>query len=297
MEQVQLGRTGILIGRIGFGCMSLKELNKENEKLLIEAIDNGINYFDTADLYDRGNNEILLGKIALERRNQMVIATKVGNQWKADGSGWDWNPTRKYIMEAAEQSLRRLQTDHIDLYQLHGGTLEDPIDETIDAFDQLVKEGKILHYGISSIRPNVIREWVEKSRMASVMIQYSLLDRRPEEVILPYLKQQGIAVLARGSVAQGLLVDKPPKIYLDHSAEQVAAASEAVRSLSGKERSPAQVAISYVLESPGISCAVVGIRNRQQLREAAQATTNPLTADELGYLRSVIPLNYYSAHR
>jgi aryl-alcohol dehydrogenase-like predicted oxidoreductase len=87
---------------------------------------------------------------------KVIIATKVGNQWRADGSGWDWNPNKDYIISAVEQSLKRLQTDYIDLYQLHGGTMEDPIDETIEAFEQLQKQGKIRYYGISSIRPTVI---------------------------------------------------------------------------------------------------------------------------------------------
>ncbi len=94
-------------------------------------------------------------------------------------------------------SLKRLNTDRIDVYQLHGGTIEDPIEETISAFEQLVQQGKIRYYGISSIRPNVIREYVLRSNIVSVMMQYSLLDRRPEEECLPLLAQKDIGVLAR----------------------------------------------------------------------------------------------------
>ena len=87
------------------------------------------------------------------KRDQVVIASKAGNQWRADGSGWDWNSSKKHILAAAEESLKRLKTDYIDLYQLHGGTIDDPIDETIEAFEILKKQGKIRYYGISSIRP------------------------------------------------------------------------------------------------------------------------------------------------
>ena len=115
------------------------------------------------------------------RRKEVILATKVGNVWDKNGKTWHWNPSKKYILSAVEQSLKRLGTDYIDLYQLHGGTIEDPIDETIDAFETLVASGKIRYYGLSSIRPNVIRAYVKKSNITSVMLQYSLLDRRSEE--------------------------------------------------------------------------------------------------------------------
>ena len=143
-----------------------------------------------ADLYDKGENEKLIGAALKEKRKDVIIATKVGNQWRADGSGWDWNPRKEYILSCVEGSLQRLNIDYIDLYQLHGGTIQDPIDETIEAFELLVQQGKIRYYGISSIRPNVIREYVKRSNIVSVMMQYSLLDRRSEETCLPLLQQQ-----------------------------------------------------------------------------------------------------------
>lgn len=158
MQYSTLGNSSIKVSRIGFGCMSLHEDSPANRHLLQEALDHGINYFDTADLYDKGINEKLLGSIITNKREQLVVATKVGNEWREDGKGWDWNPRKAYILSAVESSLRRLGTDYIDLYQLHGGTIEDPIDETIEAFEILVAEGKIRCYGISSMRPNVIRE-------------------------------------------------------------------------------------------------------------------------------------------
>ena len=104
-------------------------------RIIHHAIELGINYFDTADLYNQGLNETLAGKALQSKRKEIVLATKVGNQWRADGSGWDWNPHKEYIITAVEESLRRLRTDYIDLYQLHGGTMEDPIDEVIEAFE------------------------------------------------------------------------------------------------------------------------------------------------------------------
>lgn len=296
MVYQQLGKSDLHISRIGFGCMSLKPGNAENEKILHHAIELGINYFDTADLYDKGANEELLGRVCKEKRKNIIFATKVGNQWKEDESGWKWNPHKEYILKAVEKSLQRLQTDYIDLYQLHGGTTNDPVEETIEAFELLVKQGKIRYYGISSIRPNVVRYWVEHSNIISVMMQYSLLDRRPEEG-LDLLKQNNIGVLARGSVAQGLLIDKPAKAYLNYSTEEVQKAANTIRSLSNKKRTPAQTAIQYVLHHPAIASAVVGIRTIQQLEEAIQTMDTSLSATEIKRLQNALPLNHYSEHR
>src|SRR5439155_6440883 len=121
---------------------------------------------------------------------------------------------------------------YIDLYQLHGGTINDPIDDSIEAFELLKQQGKIRFYGVSSIRPNVIREWIKRSSIVSVMMQYSLLDRRPEEACLDLLLQNNIGVVTRGSLAQGLLLGKPLKPYLGFSEEQVQKAADAIRNNS-----------------------------------------------------------------
>ena len=298
MDYQLLGTSDLQISRIGFGCMSLPKEAAEAERLVQEAIDGGINYFDTADMYDHGVNETRVGQAVKSKRKQAVLATKVGNQWRADGSGTDWNPRKGYILSAAEESLRRLQTDCIDLYQLHGGTLEDPIDETIEAFELLKQQGKIRWYGISSIRPNVIREWVSRSRLVSVMMQYSLLDRRPEETCLPLLQAHNIGVLARGSVAGGLLVDKPPKAYLNYSTEQVRQAASAVRSVAVPDRNAAQTAIQFVLGQPAVRAAVVGIRTAAQLEEALKALDRPgLQGSEREKLTGSITMNRYEQHR
>jgi len=298
MDYQQLGKSDLEISRIGFGCMALKPGQPQNETIIHRAIGLGINYFDTADLYDKGANEELLGRAFNQKRNEVIIATKVGNQWRSDGSGWDWNPRKDYILKSVEESLKRLQTDRIDLYQLHGGTIDDPIDETIEAFEQLVKQGKIRYYGISSIRPNVIRYWSEHSNIVSVMMQYSLLDRRPEEECLPLVGEKNIGVLIRGSVAQGLLVDKLPKPYLNYSEQEVYKAAKSIQLILKKNRTPAQTAIQFVLRHPNVSSAIVGIRTMEQLEEAVNTITSPnLTNSEIQTLKNSIPLNFYKEHR
>src|SRR3977135_2743908 len=142
-----LGSSTLKISEIGFGCMSLGDNDDENARILHHAFDLGINFFDTADLYNKGMNEISVGKALKGKRNEIILASKVGNQWRSDGSSWDWNPRKEYILSSIDKSLQRLQTDHIDLYQLHGGTIEDPIDDVIEAFELLQQQGKIRYYG------------------------------------------------------------------------------------------------------------------------------------------------------
>jgi aryl-alcohol dehydrogenase-like predicted oxidoreductase len=298
MRYQLIGRSTLNVSRIGFGCMSLQPDQKDFQQLIDTAIDNGINYFDTADLYDKGLNEIHIGNALKAKRNQIIIASKVGNQWRSDGSGWDWNPRKEYILTTVEQSLQRLQTDYIDLYQLHGGTIEDPIDETIEAFELLKQQGKIRYYGISSIRPNVIREYVKQSDIVSVMMQYSLLDRRPEESCLQLLKDNNIGVMARGSVAGGLLVGKKAKPYLNYNEEGVAKAAIIIQKLSSHKRSPAQIAIQFVLQNPSVTSAVVGIRTIEQLTDAVNAISNQkLSEEEMKILKEAVAVNHYAEHR
>ena len=278
--------------------MSLESQNPMAENILLRALDGGINYFDTADIYQHGLNETLFGRAFRSKREQVILATKVGNQWRADGSGLDWVPSKEYILSAIHGSLKRLQTDYIDLYQLHGGTIQDPVDEIIEAFELLKAEGKIRYYGISSIRPNVIREYVQRSSVISVMMQYSLLDRRPEEEMLSYLFENQVGVLARGPIAKGLLVSKQAEPYLNFTAEQVKIAADAILSLSDNQHPPLERAIQYVINHPAISAAVVGIRTPEQLEEVlAFNHLNQLNEDQVHILSSALPANLYTLYR
>jgi aryl-alcohol dehydrogenase-like predicted oxidoreductase len=299
MQYQQLGSSDLHISRIGFGCMSLSpEKEKESIEMIHRAIELGINFFDTADLYNKGMNEVMVGKAIKEKKNKIILATKVGNQWRADGSGWDWNPSKDYILQSVEGSLKRLQTDHIDLYQLHGGTIDDPIDDTIGAFELLKQQGKIRYYGISSIRPNVIREYVKRSSIVSVMTQYSLADRRPEESILGLLQQNNIGVLSRGGLAQGLLVNKAAKEYLGHSIDAITGAAQLLQGIEVTTQTSAQNAILFVLQHPAITSAVIGMSRMEQLLEIAATTDKEdLSAKDIEMLKEVLPARFYEQHR
>lgn len=295
MEFKRLGNTDFNVSVLGFGCMSLKRCsNRESAYLIAQAAATGINLFDTADLYEKGANEEKLGAALKSVRNTVYIATKAGNQWNPDGEGWSWNPRRKHLLKAVEESLKRLQTDYIDLYQLHGGTIDDPFDEIIETFELLKQQGKIRAWGISSIRPNVIREYVQRDSMASVMLQYSLLDRRPEASVLPLLGSSGKAVLVRGALAQGLLVNKAPAEYTGYTAPEVKKLQQMIRHLCGARYTPQQLALAFVLSNPAVSTVVAGIRTREQL----EALMPPYITDEavLTELKHVLPANHYEQH-
>jgi len=298
MEYKSLGKSGIKVSTLSFGCMSLGDNQQENAFLLHQALEQGINFFDTADLYQFGENEKSVGKAFKGIRDKVVIASKVGNEWNKERTGWSWNPSKAYILNAIDKSLERLQTDYIDLYQLHGGTIDDPIDETIEAFELLKEKGKIRAYGISSIRPNVIRTYIEKSNISSVMMQYSLLDRRPEESCLALLKDNNISVLTRGSLAKGLLAGKKAKPYLSYSEEEVKKAADSVAVLANElQISPAQVSLKFVLANRAVGSAVCGIRTIPQLEDILG--TNKVAALDTEYLEmlQVLKPKYYEAHR
>jgi len=296
----RLGKSDLWVNPVGFGCMSLGEHVSGYTDLLRKAVDAGINYFDTADLYQKGLNELYVGEALKPVRKNVIIATKVGNQWRPDGSGWDWNPSKAYILKHIDLSLKRLKTDYIDLYQLHGGTIDDPIDETIEAFERIKEQGKIRWYGISSIRPNVIREYVARSNIVSVMTQYSLLDHRPEETTLDLLHQNGVGVICRGAVAQGLLIGKAADSYLQYTDGEVGRAAKAVAKVATERRlTPLAVALAYVWGHPAVATAALGIRTASQLEEAVNVLqqAGPLPDSERQFLRQSVRSFYYEAHR
>ncbi len=306
MEKRQLGNSDLWVSRMGLGCMSLGTNSDHAEKIIQAALDQGINYFDTADLYDYGVNEEIIGKVLSPIRDQVIIATKVGNRWNDQKDGWYWDPSKAYIKNAVKNSLKRLQTDYIDLYQLHGGTIDDPSEETIEAFEELQQEGLIRYYGISSIRPNVIKLFAEKSSIVSNMMQYSLLDRRPEE-LFPFLEEEKISVVTRGSVAKGLLSDKVLERldseelegYLNYTAAEV---RELIKSIQAKlfstGRTMNEIALQYNLAHEAVAAVVTGASSVEQVKDNARAVkATPLHKEEIEYLKWITKETRYDHHR
>ncbi|PEY41569.1 oxidoreductase [Bacillus cereus] len=304
MKKRQLGNSDLYITEMGLGCMSLGTEENQAIRIIHEAIDLGINFLDTADLYNYGLNEEFVGKALKGKRDQIVLTTKVGNRWTEEKNGWSWDPSKAYIKAEVKESLRRLQTDYIDLYQLHGGTIEDPIDETIEAFEELKQEGLIRHYGISSIRPNVIREYAKRSNIVSILMEYSLLNRRPEEYF-SFLQDNQISVIARGPLAKGLLTDSnerkiekvKEKDYLSYSYNELTEALATVNEIT-KKHSLTETALQYCLHDSVVAAVIPGASSIQQLRENVQAAKqSPLTTEEYKQIQVATKYDTYTSHR
>ncbi|WP_449603216.1 aldo/keto reductase [Paenibacillus sp. Marseille-Q9583] len=301
MNKNRLGQSDLYVSEVGLGCMSLGTDEAKAISIVHEALDQGINFLDTADLYDEGRNEEIIGKAIRHRRGEVILSTKVGNRRIPGQEGWSWDPSKSYIKSAVKDSLRRLQTDYIDLYQLHGGTIDDPMDATIEAFEELKQEGLIRYYGISSIRPNVIREFVKKSNIVSVMSQYSILDRRPEEEILPLLAENGISLIARGPLAGGILSEngrsKAVKKYLDYSSEELLKLHDQLVQETSHSRPLTQTSLHYPLGHPSVAVIIPGASSMEQLKDNVTAAKSaPLSSEEIEIIRALSKANRYTLH-
>ncbi|WP_010172966.1 aldo/keto reductase [Bacillus coahuilensis] len=306
MEKRQIGSSSIMVSKLGLGCMSLGTDETKAREIVEAALEGGITYFDTADLYDFGQNEEILGKILQPYRDQIVIATKVGNRWNHEKTCWTWDPSKEHIKESVKQSLHRLKTDYIDLYQLHGGTIQDNIEESIEAFEELKDEGYIKEYGISSIRLNVIKQYAEKSTIQSNMMQYSLLDRRPEE-IFPILEDHTISVITRGPVAKGLLTNSmlnkaTNKIldqgYLDYTYEELKSVLLSIQDRFHSTRNMNELALQYNLSHSAVASVIPGASSVLQVTEnIAAVNKDPLTKEEVDLLKGITKQSIYQEHR
>lgn len=212
MKNIQ-SNNDLRFSQVALGCMNLPLENEIRTEEIIEyALAENINYFDTADLYQFGSNEKVVGKILdkYRSRHDFMIGTKVGNEFdKHLQQKIGWNATSRYIRDQVKESLHRLKVDSIDLYQLHGGTIEDNMEETIAAFEDLNAQGIIRGYGLSSIRPNVIDYYINNSNIETLMLQFNPIDNRPLELINSL---ENVVVMARGSLMKGLFTKKFEKV-------------------------------------------------------------------------------------
>ena len=278
-------KSGIELSEVGLGCMSLGTEYDKAESIIESAIDQGITYFDTADIYDKGINEKIVGKALkkYQNRDDIVIGTKVGNHLKDDGSTF-WDPSKKYIKSAVKDSLKNLGLDELDLYQLHGGTIDDPLDETISAFDELKQEGIVRAYGISSIRPNVIRYYLEHSQIETLMSQFNLIDNRPEDLV-DEVNANNVKILARGPIFKGLLTANSSKALdnkfnegiFDYTYQEL---GETIASVKEVENNLTALTFKYLKSQAALGSIIVGASSPAQLEEniknyeAAQAIGN-----------------------
>lgn len=312
MRYVKLGNTGLDVSELALGCMTYGEPGRgthpwslpeeQSRPLLKQAVDAGINFFDTANVYSLGSSEEIVGRALKDftRRDEVVIATKVFNKMHDGPNGFGLS--RKAILAQAEASLRRLDTDFIDLYQIHRFDRRTPIEETMEALHDLVKAGKVRYLGASSMytwqfakaqHVAIINGWTP---FVSMQDHYNLLAREEEREMLPFCEDQGIGVIPWSPLARGRLTrpwdaatnrsetDEFGKTLYMESDAQIVAAVEKVAQSRGV--SMAQVALAWVRSKPVITAPIVGASKASQLDEAVAALDIELTGDEVELLEA-----------
>src|SRR6516164_3433196 len=318
MQYTKLGNTGVVVSRICLGCMSYgggeqpswamrrdwalgADEAREHFSVALEA---GVNFFDTADVYSVGGSEEITGRWLSEMasRDDIVVATKV---FGAMGPGPNRRGlSRKHIMEACDNSLRRLRTDYIDLYQIHRWDFTTPIEETLEALDSLVRSGKVRYLGASSMAAWQFSKALYTARehgwhrFVAMQNHYNLVYREEEREMIPLCMDQGLAVIPWSPLARGFLtgtrrrdggsttraeVDSFAKdMYYSEDDFQVADAVAAVAKKRGA--SPAQIACAWVLQAPGVTAPIIGATKPQHLKELIAAVDLKLTEEEVAAL-------------
>ena len=315
MDYVNLGRTGLKISRIALGCMTFGSpswakwvLDEHGSRPIIdEAIDYGINFFDTADMYSLGASEEIVGKVVLERlpRHKAVIATKLYNPMSDDPN--DRGLSRKHVFEAVDGSLKRLGTDYIDLYQLHRFDYGTPLEETLDALNDVVRMGKVRYLGASSMHAWQFMKAIGLQRQhgwapfVSMQPHYNLIYREEEREMLPLCLNEGIGVIPWSPLARGLLAgkrnegatsvraetDKTAHALYDRSKAQDDAVIAAVRKVAERHGRPmAQIAYAWVASRPAITAPIVGISKLEQFEDAIAALEVKLTAEDVAEMEA-----------
>src|ERR687883_2120529 len=306
-----LGRTGTQVSELCLGCMMFGGRTDEAASLDIidRAIDSGINFIDTANVYSRGASEEVVGK-ALKRngkRERVVLATKVHGRMDDEDPNAAGNH-RRHVIEQCEASLRRLQTDHIDLYQIHRPDSEVPIDETLRALDDLIRAGKVRYAGTSTYAAWQLVEslWAARelglNRFVSEQPPYHLLDRRIERELVPFAQTYGVALIPWSPLAGGFLTGnysrdesrspsdsrygiEPRRMGRNHFTDEAFDVLEAVQAIAGEKGcTPGQVALAWCKDQPGVTSPIIGPRTMEQLEDNLGAVEVSLDEDDRGRL-------------
>jgi len=316
MEQRTLGGQGLVVSALGLGCMGMSQSygpgdDQESVATIHRALDLGMTFLDTADVYGLTANERLVGRAIAGRRDEVVLATKFGNQRLADGSRVV-NGKPEYVRQACDASLERLGVDHIDLYYQHRVDRTVPVEETWGAMAELVQAGKVRYLGISEAAPETVRRAHAAHPISAGQYEWSLFTRDLEDELLGTLRQLGIGVVAYSPLGRGFLsgrITSPddfgdddfrrghPRFTGENFARNLELVERVRQLAAAKGVTPSQLAIAWVLSRGDDVVPIPGTKRRGYLQENAGALEVELTADDLAAIEEITPRGSVAGER
>jgi aryl-alcohol dehydrogenase-like predicted oxidoreductase len=310
MQTRTLGLNGPTVSALGLGCMGMSEFygardDDESIATIHRALDLGVNFLDTSDVYGPHTNEVLVGRAIADRRDQVVLATKFGIVRDPDDpTSRGVNGTPEYVKQAAEASLKRLGVDHIDLYYQHRIDPQTPIEETVGALAELVQEGKVRYIGLSEAGPDTLRRANAVHQITALQTEYSLWSRDPEDEILPTCRELGIGFVAYSPLGRGFLTGAiqsiddldeddyrrfSPRFEGENFQRNLDLVTRIAELAADKAVTPAQLALAWVLAQGEDIVPIPGTKRRSRLEENAGAVDVALSDDELGEIADALP--------
>jgi aryl-alcohol dehydrogenase-like predicted oxidoreductase len=316
METRTLGTRGLNVSEQGLGCMGMSAWygptdEQESIATIHRALELGITFLDTADVYGQGHNEELVRRAIAGRRDEVVLATKFGNRWFDDGSR-TIDGSAEYVREAIDASLRRLNVDYVDLYYQHRVDAETPIEETVGAMAELVASGKVKHLGLSEAGPQTIRRAHAVHPITALQSEWSLWTRDPEDEVLPTVRELGIGFVAYSPLGRGFLAGRfssPDELTDDdfrrnhprmkgENFEHNRALADRVRELAAEKGcTRAQLALAWVLSRGDDVVPIPGTKRRTYLEQNAGASEIELTENDLRELDKAFPAGVAAGDR